>query len=126
MLDFLYVGVGAAILGAVLGWGYEHERFVKYQAHVEELSAEQQRITESINNTNQRKAKEIQSDYEKRIADIRSTYRGLHHPDTCPMPGTGKATAGTYGRPSYDALAESCAETTQQLVELQQFIRETQ
>lgn len=118
--------VGAFIAGAFVGWGYEHEKLVKYQAHVEELAAAQKRVTDEINESNKRKTKEVASDYEKRIAAIRSTYGRVYNNGSGLMPGQTCAAQALDGRPSYPVLAEQCAETTQQLISLQQFIRETQ
>ena len=122
--------IGFALVALVAGFigGCEHEKreFDLYKAKVEAAVDEQKRETEKINERNKEKTKEVASDYERRIAAIRAAYRGMHNDGTCPVPGPAEASGGIDARPSYDVLAESCAETTQQLISLQQFERETQ
>lgn len=123
MIVWVAIAFGVGFLG-----GCQHEKHVfdEYKATVNATAEAQKREAEKIDQRNQQKAKEIQSDYEKRIAAIRRAYSGMHYAGPGSMPSTGKAANGIDARPTYDVLAESCAETTQQLVELQQFIKETQ
>lgn len=120
---------GAIVITFLAGFvgGCEHEKreFDEYKATIEANAAAQKREADNINQQNQQKAKEVESDYEKRIAAIRKSYAGMHNSGSCSMPYKSSSPAGTYARPTYDVLAESCAETTEQLVELQKFIRET-
>lgn len=128
-MPWLNVGlIAVAVVAAFIG-GCQHEKkeFDAYKAKVEAAAEAQQRVTDAINESNKRKAKEVASDYEKRISDIRRAYGGVRYNNGAGLvPAATAATGGTYGGPAYPVLVEQCAETTQQLVSLQSFIKETQ
>lgn len=113
-------------LGGFLG-GCEHEKkaFDEYKARIEANAEAQKREAEKIDALNKQKAKEIQSDYEKRIAAIRKSYSGVYNNGSGTVPGKGDTPVSVITGPTYNVLAEQCSETTQQLVDLQKFIRET-
>lgn len=121
---------GAVVVTFLAGFvgGCEHEKraFDEYKASVEATTNAQKIQTEKIDQANKQKAKEVASDYEKRIIAIRKSYSGLYDNGSCPMPNQTGSSASVDARPTYNVLAESCAETTQQLISLQQFVKDTQ
>lgn len=129
MLVFNWGWIGIALVALVTGFvgGCVHEKreLDLYKAQVEATAAAQQRIADDINKANKQKSKEVASEYEKRIAAIRGSYRGLYNNGARGLSGNSEAAKRIDGFPSYSVLAESCAETTQQLVSLQDFIKET-
>ena len=124
-----WLGVAAVIFlaGALTGYSHEKHAFDVYRAEVSATAEAQQRETQKTIQKHEKIAQETKSDYEKRIADIRRAYGGVRYNNGAGlMPTATQAASGSNAGPSYAILAESCAETTQQLVSLQQFVKETQ
>lgn len=71
-------------------------------------------------------AQEARNAYSRHIADIRAYYGVSNGAGGSKLPTSGKATKGTDGVPANEILVEQCAETTQQLIDLQDFINSTQ
>lgn len=128
LLNWGWIGIALVSLVAGFIGGCQHERkeFDLYKASMQATAEAQQRQAQAINESNKQKSKEIASEYQRRIDAIRASYRGLHNYGSNTMPGQAKAASGVDASTTYDVLAESCAETTQQLVSLQDFIKETQ
>ena len=69
-------------------------------------------------------AQEVKNDYESRIAAIRAAYR-VRPSRTGLVPPSSDAAGYADAHSAHAILTEQCAETTQQLVSLQDFIKET-
>ena len=122
-LNWSCIGIAAACLAAGFVGGCEHKQreLDAYKAAGEA----QELATQKTIQKHEKVAQEIKSDYETRISAIRAAYR-VRSPGTGLMPPSTQASCGSNAGPTYAILAESCAETTQQLVSLQQFVKETQ
>ena len=122
-LNWSCIGIAAACLAAGFVGGCEHKQreLDAYKAAGEA----QELATQKTIQKHEKVAQEIKSDYETRISAIRAAYR-VRSPGTGLMPPVTKTPSSFDGRPTYAILAESCAETTQQLVSLQDFVKETQ
>ena len=125
MLVFNWGWIGIALVAFSTGFfvGCEHNKRV-IDAYEAAGKAQDAQTAQTIEKHKQI-ATEVKNDYETRIAAIRSAYRvrpsgsGL----VSPFPA---ATISADGASSYAILAEQCTETTQQLVSLQDFVKETQ
>ena len=117
-----WIGLVVAALAAGFVGGCEHKQR-QLDAYVAAGEAQNRQTAQTIQKHKQI-AQDVKNDYESRIAAIRSSYR-VRSPGTGILP-TGTTTTGrSNAGPAYAILAESCAETTQQLVSLQDFIKET-
>ena len=121
-LNWSWIGIAAACLVAGFIGGCEHKQreLDRYKAAGEA----QEVATQKTIQKHEKVAQEIKSDYETRISAIRAAYR-VRSPGAGLMPPVPTTTSGTDGATSYAILAEQCTETTQQLVSLQDFIKET-
>jgi outer membrane murein-binding lipoprotein Lpp len=122
-LNWGWVGVAASCLAAGFVAGCQHK-----QAEIDRLLAAgeaQNAQTAQTITKHKQIAQDVKNDYETRIAAIRAGY-GLRSPGRSQLPPVTTAASGSDGAASYVILAEQCTETTQQLVSLQDFIKETQ
>lgn len=124
-LNLLALCAACALAGFVGGCEHEKREFNAYKEKVAWEAAAQERITQKTIDKQKQAAKEVQGDYEKRIADIRRAYGRVYNNGAGLMPPATSTTCGIDATTAYNALAESCAETTQQLISLQDFIKET-
>lgn len=117
--SWLYVGVACLVAGFIGGCEHKQHELDRYKAEGEA----QERQTEQTIQKHKQIATEVKNDYESRIAALRAAYRVRPS-------GTGFVPPSSYA-PGYpdarspDSLPLECAETTQQLVSLQDFIKET-
>ena len=122
-----HIGIALACLvsGFYTGFNFERDRFHAYKQNVEIVSAAQEAHTKEVIEKQKRVADETKNDYNRRITDIRRYYVGLLNDDSRPLPATPSTPAGVDARTAYVVLAGQCAVSTQQLVSLQSFIRNT-
>ncbi len=119
-----YVKIGFVILllsGCFYGY-IEHNRFQIYKAEIQSIAEKQ--IAE-----NQAKIKEqdlinkaSKETYEAKLSALKSYYDGLHNSSSGQMPTFSNASSTANGSTSDQLLA--CAYTTQQLVSLQNWIKQ--
>lgn len=127
LLNVALIALAAFIAGFGSGWEYEHKKLVAFEANVKAVGEAQERRTEELIQKHKQIAQETKNDYQNRIAAIRSRYGYGLRPST----GSGQLSTpaitpgGVNGFPAYGVLVEQCAETTQQLTSLQDFIKET-
>lgn len=127
LLNVVLIAFVAFMVGFGSGWEYEHKKLVAFEANVKAVGEAQERHTEEVIQKQKQIAQEAKNDYQNRIAAIRARYGYGLRPNT----GSGQlsaptiTTGGANGFPAYGVLVEQCAETTQQLISLQDFIKET-
>ena len=119
-----YVKIGFVILllsGCFYGY-IEHNRFQIYKTEIQSIAEKQ--IAE-----NQAKIKEqnlinkaTKENYEAKLSALKFYYGGLHNSSSGQMPSISNPSTGANVSPSDQLLA--CAYTTQQLVSLQDWIKE--
>jgi hypothetical protein len=110
---------------ALTGFGYgkyEHGAFEAYKAKVVAVAAKQEAENKAKIKEQALINKGISNEYETKLAAIKSYYGGLHNSSSGPMPSLSNPSAGANGSPSDQLLA--CAYTTQQLVSLQDWIKQ--
>ena len=120
-----WISIGSIVL-ALLGFGYgkyQHNQYVEFKAEV----MAQAKIQEAKNDSMQKQSdlvnKGIKNEYEAKLAAVRNYYSGLQRNTSgSSVPGISNPTSGVNESPAYYRLAESCSETTVQVVALQDWI----
>jgi len=121
---------GGLILISIICFGYgrhEHNRYVAFKAEVESVAKVQEAKVESIKKQQELVTKGIANEYEAKIAALRNYYKSTsvwNNPGSSKVPGLSPAPSAADVIASYNQLAGSCAETTQQLVSLQDWLKE--
>ena len=127
---YVILGAAGVVLAAFLsgtytGYQYEHRKFEAYKQQVAVIAAQKEAENISVKKQQDLISKGISNEYEAKIAAIRNYYADrMRNPNTSsgslsPIP---PATIGIDGKATNLELA--CAYTTQQLVSLQDWVRE--
>jgi hypothetical protein len=124
MISYVRIAILAGIFmaGLLLGWGYEHRNLVAYKAEVEAVAKVQQAKNESIAKQQTLVNKGIENEYQAKLSALKSVYGGLRQPSSGSMSAIPQSTIGIDGKATNLELA--CAYTTQQLVSLQDWLRQ--
>jgi hypothetical protein len=124
MISYVRLGIlaGLFIAGLLLGWGYEHRNLVAFKAEVEAVAKVQQAKNESIVKQQTLVNKGIENEYQAKLSALKSVYGGVRQPSSGSMSAITKSTIGIDGKATNLELA--CAYTTQQLVSLQDWVRQ--
>ena len=127
-----YVLLGAAGLvlaaflsGAYSGYKYEHRKFEAYKQQVAVVAAQKEAENISVKKQQDLISKGIANEYEAKIAAISNYYADrVHNPNAsgCSLSPIPPTTIGIDGKATNLELA--CAYTTQQLVSLQDWVRD--
>ena len=124
---YIYAGL---ILLSVVGFSYgryEHNKYVTFKAEVEAIAIKQQAHVESITKQQALVTKGIENEYEAKLAAIRSYYKSTsvwNNPSSSKVSGISTAPTVADVATAYNLLARQCAESTQQLVSLQEWLNE--
>lgn len=124
---YKYIAIGVAVLG-LFGVGYykgysaEKERFDAFKAELSAQAKAQELINQSTKKQQDIIGKSIRSEYEAKLSALNSYYRGMRQPSTNSLPTLPSATSSIDGKATNLELA--CSHTTQQLVSLQDWIKE--
>lgn len=124
----LNIGLGIALLLAIMFGGYEHYSFKQYKTEVIAEAEKQKVITENTNKWNDQVIKETQDAYQKRMAAIDTKYGRLYNHGTGGMSETiaKQDTSGVATKPTDSlSLERDCTVTTNMLVSLQDIIKDT-
>ena len=120
--NYVKIVVGIVLLSGCF-YGYvEHNRFEAYKTEIKNIAKEQEAKNESIRTQQELINKTTKETYEAKLSAIKSYYGGLHNSSSGQMPSISNPSTGVNGIPSDQLLA--CAYTTQQLVSLQDWIKE--
>jgi hypothetical protein len=121
---YIYAGL---ILLSVIGFSYgryEHNKYVTFKAEVEAVAKAQQAHVESITKQQALVTKGIENEYNAKLALLRQYYaNGVRNPSSGAMPNISNATT-SFNDFTANGLLTKCAETTQQLVSLQEWLNE--
>ena len=121
--------VGLFLFGYYKGYSGEHEKFVKFQADAEAKYNQQVKETERIVVSQKEVTRKADEQHGKDIATLRAIYSRLREQSgSGTLPTVPKAPADAYGATAYyvsvaPELAGRCAETTQQVINLQDWIK---
>jgi len=126
-MNLLYVKIGVAclfILGAFAsGWSVRNRDYMDYKRGVEIAAKEQEAKVESIQKQHELVTKGIENEYDAKLALIRQYYaNGVRQPNTGSVSNFSTTSAIANASAAYAELAGQCAQTTQQLVSLQEWI----
>jgi hypothetical protein len=126
MIDYAKLGIAVFILlGAfATGWGLRNRDFNDYKREVSNAAKAQEAHVESIKKQQDLVTKGIENEYNAKLALLRQYYaNGVRQPNTSKLPTNGNA---TFNPDDFSAnnLLIKCAETTQQLVSLQEWLNE--
>jgi hypothetical protein len=130
LINPLYKVIGIIGLVAVLfGTGYyrgysaEKQRFDAFKAELVASAKAQEKINQQIEQKNKLIADNSKREYEAKIVALRHYYDRLRHPDTNKLPSAA-ITAHRVDEATTDPIfIGQCAETTLQLISLQDWIR---
>lgn len=114
---------------ALFGFGYyrgysaEKERFDAFKAELEASALAQEKINQQIEQKNKLIATNIKSEYETKIIALRNYYaNSLRYPDSSKLPSLPNSTYRVDEKTTDPIFIGQCAETTQQLISLQDWI----
>ena len=121
---WIMIGLSVAAIGG-LGYGkYESAKYDAYVAKVELAAKEQELINKSKAKEAAQVNEKVKNDYENRIALIKRMYSGVRFTNPQQTGSVSDSSSSTDGTATDPKFIEKCAMTTQQLVSLQDWIRE--
>lgn len=131
LINPLYKVIGIIGLVAVLfGTGYyrgysaEKQRFDAFKTELEASAKAQEKINKQIEQKNKLIADNSKREYEAKIVALRNYYfNGMRHPGTNKLPSLPIATHRVDEKATDPIFIGQCAETTLQLVSLQDWIK---
>ena len=127
MIDYAKLAILGAICAAVFGsgWWVGYSKYLDFKKEVEVTARVQEEKVKSIRSQQELVTKGIENEYEAKIAALRNYYKSTsvwNNTSSGKVSGISAAPSATDVIASYNLLAGSCAETTQQVVSLQDWI----
>jgi hypothetical protein len=128
MIDYAKLAIIGAVLSIAFGsgWWMGYSRYVEYKKSVEIAAQAQEEKVKSIRTQQELITKGIQNEYDAKLALLRQYYaNGVRQPNSSGV----STNSGISPKPfdasaAYSVLVGQCAETTQQLVSLQEWLNE--
>ena len=125
----------AKIIGGVLcvlgifyaGWHLRDMDYMAYKKDVENATKAQEANTVAVQKQQELVTKGIKDEYDAKLSAVRNYYKSTsmwNNNGSSTVPGISPAPSVTDVISSYNELAERCAETTVQVIELQKWINE--
>ena len=127
MIDYVKVSLLGGLCLILFGSGYwmGYSRYIEYKKSVEIIAKTQEAKVESITKQHELVTKGIANEYEAKLAALRNYYRATsvwNNPSSSKVSGLSTAPTVADVETAYNLLAGQCAETTQQVVSLQDWI----
>lgn len=124
-IKFIIAGVAAVVIFGS-GWWVGYSKYLDYKQEVEIVAKAQEAHVESIKKQQELVTKGIANEYDAKLAAIRNYYKStsVWNSNSSQMSGLSTAPSATDVIASYNQLASACAETTQQVISLQDWIKE--
>ena len=127
MIDYVKVSLLGGLCLILFGSGYwmGYSRYIEYKKSVEIIAKTQEAKVESIQKQHELVTKGIANEYEAKLAAVRNYYRTTsvwNNPSSSKVSGISTAPTVADVATAYNLLAGQCAETTQQVVSLQDWI----
>jgi hypothetical protein len=118
------IGLIAVLFGTGYYKGYsgEKKRFDAFKSELEASAKAQEKINQQIEQKNKLIADNSKREYEAKIVALRHFYNGLRNPDTNKLPSATIASHRVDEKTTDPVFIGQCAETTLQLVSLQDWI----
>ena len=126
----IYILAAAMFASAFCGWYVEHLLFIDFQTKVQSLGKQQEIKNQQILTQQAAITQDITNEYKAKLSAVKRSYaNSLLNPSSNEMPvisctstGTNEGTSNEVSAAQVSQLPEQCAETTLQLLELQQWI----
>jgi len=114
---------------ALAGFGYgkyQHNKYVNFKAEVEAIAKIQEAHVESIQKQHALVTKGIANEYDAKIAALRNYYKStsVWNSNSSQVSGLSTTPKSVDVITAYNVLAGKCAEATQQLISLQDWLKE--
>ena len=127
MIDYVKISLLGGLCLILFGSGYwmGYSRYIEYKKSVEIIAKTQEAKVESIQKQHELVTKGIEKEYEAKLAAVRNYYRATsvwNNPSSNKVSGISTAPTIADVATAYNLLAGQCAETTQQVVSLQDWI----
>jgi hypothetical protein len=127
MIDYFKVGILAVCVFMAFagGWALRNRDYMEYKKEIANAAKAQEEKVKSIRSQQELVTKGIEKEYEAKLNLLRQYYaNGVRQPNTSKLPTFSNATSGLDAVTAYNLLAGQCAEATQQLVSLQEWLNE--
>jgi len=127
MIDYVKISLIAGICAIAFGsgWWMGYSRYIEYKKSVEIAAKEQEAHVESIQKQHELVTKGIANEYDAKLALLRQYYAsGVRQPNSSSVSNLSSTSAIANASAAYSELIGQCAETTQQLVSLQEWINQ--
>lgn len=121
-----YVKLGSIaallLISAYFGYSFEHSRFMAYKSEIESIAKAQDTKNQAIRQVQEQINKSTKESYEAKLSAIKSYYGGMRLSSSGQMPSLSDSSTGANVEPS--KLILDCAYSTQQLMSLQDWIKQ--
>ena len=125
MIDYAKLAIMGAVCAIVFGsgWWVGYSKYLDFKKEVEIAAKQQEEKVKSIRSQQELVTKGIEKEYEAKLALLRNYYaNGVRQPNTSKLPSFPNPPTGIDAITAYNLLAGQCAEATQQLVSLQEWL----
>ena len=127
MIDYVKLAIGGFLLlvSFSIGWYIRNLDYQAFKSQVKTLAEKQEAHVESITKQHELVTKGIANEYEAKLAALRNYYKSTsvwNNPSSSKVSGISTAPTVADVATAYNLLAGQCAETTQQVVSLQDWI----
>ena len=127
MIDYVKLAIGGFLLlvSFSIGWYIRNLDYQAFKSQVKTLAEKQEAHVESITKQHELVTKGIANEYEAKLAAVRNYYKSTsvwNNPSSSKVSGISTAPTVADVATAYNLLAGQCAETTQQVVSLQDWI----
>jgi len=121
---WIMVALSVVALGGI-GYGkYESAKYDTYVAKAELAAKEQEMLNQAKTKEANQITEKVKNDYENKLLLIKHTYSGVRLTNSGQTGTISNTTSATDGTATDPAFITKCAMTTQQLVSLQDWLRE--
>jgi hypothetical protein len=129
MIDYIKITVITVICASFFGggWWVGYSKYLDYKKEVEIIAKTQEEKVKSIRSQQELVNKSTEKEYEAKIAAIRNYYKSTsvwNNPSSGKVSGISATPSISDVSAAYSTLTGQCAQTTQQLVSLQDWINE--
>ena len=129
MIDYVKVSILSGLCLALFGSGYwmGYSRYIEFKKSVEVVAKTQEAKVESIQKQHELVTKGIANEYEAKLSALRNYYKSTsvwNNSSSSKVSGISTAPTVVDVATAYNILAGQCSETTQQVVSLQDWIRQ--
>ena len=127
MIDYVKISILGGLCLILFGAGYwmGYSKYVDYKKAVEIVAKTQEAKVESIQKQHELVTKGVKDEYDAKLAAIRNYYKSTsvwNNPSSSKTSGISTAPTVADVATAYNVLAGQCAQATQQLVSLQEWI----